>query len=316
MPEAPRETGAVEWPTLALVGLCYGAWALGTTWVSALWLPAGIALTTLAVALFSSLQHEVLHGHPLPSRRASEALVFPALTLFVPYLRFRDRHLAHHHDARLTDPYDDPESNYLDPAVWDRLAPPLRAVLGFNNTLLGRLLVGPLVSEVAFLRRDWRAIRAGDRAVLAGWLWHIPALAPVFWWLGTVAVMPLRAYVLAAYAGFSILKIRTFLEHRADARASARTVLIEDRGILAFLFLNNNLHVVHHMHPNAPWYRLPALFRGNRDRYLARNGGYCYRSYAEVLARYLLRAKDPVPHPLWRGGRERGTTGRWRPGSR
>ncbi len=311
-----RDAARAEWPTLALVALCYAAWALGTTWVSALWLPAGVALTTLAIALFSSLQHEVLHGHPLPSRRASEALVFPALTLFVPYLRFRDQHLAHHHDARLTDPYDDPESNYLDPAVWDRLARPLRAVLAFNNTLLGRLLIGPLVSEVTFVRGDWRAIRAGDRAVLAGWLWHIPALGLMGWWLAAVAVMPVWAYVLAAYMGFSVLKIRTFLEHRAAERASARTVLIEDRGILAFLFLNNNLHVVHHMHPKAAWYDLPGLLARNRDRFLERNGGYYYRSYREVFARYFLRAKDPVAHPLWRRDRSRGTTGRWRPGSR
>ncbi len=313
----PRpDTAAIEWPTLALIALCYGAWALGTTWLSALWLPAGIALTTLAITLFSSLQHEVLHGHPFANRPASEALVFPSLTLFVPYMRFRDQHLAHHNDARLTDPYDDPESNYLDPAVWDRLSRPLRALLAFNNTLLGRLVIGPLVSEVAFVRGDWRAIRAGDRAVLAGWLWHIPALALVFWWLATVGAMPVWAYVLAAYMGFSILKIRTFLEHRAEERPSARTVLIEDRGPLAFLFLNNNLHVVHHMHPKAAWYDLPGLFARNRDRYLDRNGGYYYRSYREVFARYFLRAKDPVPHPLWRRRQRRGNTGRWRPGSR
>jgi len=79
-------------------------------------------------------------------------------------------------------------------------------------------------------------------------------------------------------------------------------VLIEDRGPLALIFLNNNLHVVHHMHPRVPWYDLPAMFRANRDLYLQRNGGYYYRSYAEIFARHLLRAKDPVPHPLMGDG--------------
>ena len=51
-----------------------------------------------------------------------------------------------------------------------------------------------------------------------------------------------------------------------------------------------------------PWYRLPRLYFANRERYLARNDGYMYRSYAEVFRRYLFRAKDPVPHPLWRRG--------------
>ena len=76
-------------------------------------------------------------------------------------------------------------------------------------------------------------------------------------------------------------------------------MIIEDRGPLAFLFLNNNLHVVHHMHPRTPWYRLPQLYFSNREKYLTRNEGYRYDSYAQIFRRHLLRAKDPVPHPLW-----------------
>ena len=135
----------------------------------------------LALTLHSSLQHEALHGHPFRNRILNEALVFPALSLCIPYIRFRDTHLAHHQDAILTDPYDDPESNYLDASVWERLSPWTQAVLNLNNRLLGRLLIGPIVSQMAFMTADWRAIRAGDRAVLRGWLWHIPALALVIW---------------------------------------------------------------------------------------------------------------------------------------
>jgi len=75
--------------------------------------------------------------------------------------------------------------------------------------------------------------------------------------------------------------------------------VIEDRGVLALLFLNNNLHVVHHMHPNVSWYRLPALYRANKARYLARNQGYVYRSYGQIFRLFLCRSKDPVAHPLW-----------------
>jgi fatty acid desaturase len=272
---------------------------LATTWLAALWLPAGIALATLAIALHSSLSHEMIHGHPFPDRRVNEALVFPALTLVVPYRRFRDTHLEHHRDSLLTDPYDDPESNYWDPAVWQRLKPWQQAILRVNNTLAGRLLIGPAVGTWAFTLSDLRAIRAGRAGVLSGWLWHLLALVPVALWLGHVAQMPVWAYLLSAYMGLSILKIRTFLEHQAHERARGRTVIIEDRGILAFLFLNNNLHVVHHMHPRMPWYRLPGLYQENRARYLGRNGGYRYGSYGEIFRRYFLKAKDPVPHPLW-----------------
>jgi fatty acid desaturase len=258
-----------------------------------------IVVTALATALHSSLQHEAIHGHPFRSRRLNAAVIFPPLTLFIPYLRFRDSHLAHHTDARLTDPYDDPESNYLDAGVWNGLSRPRKMVLRFNNTLAGRLLIGPLVGQVTWMIADVRAMLRGDRAVLMGWLWHLPAVVGV---LAVVraAPMPFWAYLIAAYAALSILKIRTFLEHQAHEVARRRTVVIEDRGLLAFLFLNNNLHVVHHMHPRVPWYRLPRLYRSNPARYLGCNGGYRFRNYREVFARYLWTAKDEVPHPLWR----------------
>ena len=289
---------STEWPTLALLAATYAVWALATTVAAALWLPLGVALTALAVAMHSSLQHEALHGHPFRDARLNAALVFPALGLFIPYGRFRDQHLAHHRDATLTDPYDDPESNYLDPAVWARLPRPVRGLLRANNTLLGRMLLGPAISQAAFLAGEGARLRAGDRAVAAAWGWHAAALVPVALWLGSVAALPLWAYLLSAYLGMSLLKIRTFLEHQAHPHAPARTAIIEDRGPLALLFLNNNLHVVHHMHPRLPWYRLPATYAARRADYLRRNGGYAYRSYAQVFRRHLLRAKDPVPHPL------------------
>ncbi|MCG6904032.1 MAG: fatty acid desaturase [Rhodobacter sp.] len=289
-----------EWPTLGVVLLCYLVWAIGTTWLAGLWLPLGIAVTALGIALFSSLQHEIIHDHPFANRTLNAALVFPGLSVLIPFLRFRDTHLDHHRNADLTDPYDDPESNYLDPAVWRRLPRPVRGLLLFNNTLLGRLTVGVAVSQVAFMVSDWRAMRGGDDRVRRGWLWHVPALALVVVWFATLGQMPFWAYLLAAYGGLSIVKIRTFLEHQAHARVSGRTAIIEDRGPLAFLFLNNNLHAVHHMHPRVPWYRLPRLYFANRDRYLARNGGYVFRSYAQVFRGHFLRRKDPVPHPFWR----------------
>jgi len=288
-----------EWPTILLLVTCYGGWALGTTWLASVWLPLGVVMAGLFAALHSSLCHEALHGHPTASDRVNEVLVFPALSLFVPYQRFRDTHLAHHRDEFLTDPYDDPESNYMDPTVWGRLPGWVRPVLLFNNTLFGRLIVGPVVSQVAFVLGDWRLIRAGARDVLRAWLWHIPAVAVVIWWIVGVSAMPVWAYVISAYMAISILKIRTFLEHRAHEKARGRTVIIEDRGLLALLFLNNNFHVVHHMHPKVPWYRLPAMYRERRAHYLERNDGYRYASYAEIFARHFLRAKDPVPHPLW-----------------
>ena len=207
--------------------------------------------------------------------------------------------MLRHRDENLTDPCDDPETNYLDSEVWDRLPRVVQVLLHVNNTLIGRMLIGPLIAQYVFMRDDWRAIRAGDWQVAKGWFFHLPgvALVLVVVW---AAPMSLGAYLLACYVALSILKIRTFLEHQAEDRASDRTVIIEERGPRSWMFLNNNLHVVHHMHPAVPWYRLPTVYFANRARYLGRNGGYMYRSYADVFRRHFLRAKDPVPHPLWR----------------
>lgn len=288
----------VEWPTLTLIFVCYGVFGLALFVLPHVHPALAILTLVPVIALHSSLQHEVIHGHPFQERRLGEVLVFPSLNLAIPYLRFRDTHLAHHMDATLTDPYEDPESNYLDPARWARLPSVARAILKLNNTLLGRMVIGPLVGQVAFIADDLRLIRASDRSVLAGWLSHLPptlAILALVW----VSPLPVWAYLLACYGGLSILKIRTFLEHQAHERARGRTVIVEDRGVLAFLFLNNNLHVVHHMHPKLPWYRLPRIYFNNREKYLARNDGYRYASYAQIFRQHFLRAKDPVPHPLY-----------------
>ncbi len=289
------QTHRTEWVTLGMILTVYAVW-----FCALFVLPLAFASPVLVVmlVLHASLTHEVCHGHPLRSRTASEALVHFNPGLAVPFLRFRDTHLAHHQDALLTDPYDDPESNYLDPAQWDRMPKALTWIYLINNTLGGRMIFGPLLGQIAFMIGDVRAIRHGDGQVLRAWVMH---LCGVLLCLVCVAAsdVPVWIYLVCCYVALGILKIRTFLEHRAHAAARARTVIIEDRGVLAFLFLNNNFHAVHHMHPSVPWYRLPELYGADRDRYLKCNDGYRYASYCEIFKAYFIKAKDSVAHPLW-----------------
>lgn len=293
-----RIPAGIEWPTLGLLIATYGLWGVGTSWIYALSPVLAVVLTGIAITQFSSLQHEVLHGHPFGSATLNEALVFAGITLTVPFQRFRDAHLAHHHDPVLTDPYDDPESNFLDPAVWVRLPGTVRFLLRLNNTLLGRIVLGPLIGNLLWLQGEAVRIWRGDPAVRRGWLMHVVGLVPVAAWLW-VAAMPWWAYLLAAWIGHGLLKIRTFLEHRAHQLPRGRSVVVEDRGPLALLFLNNNYHAVHHMHPGVAWYDIPALYAARREQFLRHNDGYFYKSYGEIMKSYLVRVKDPLPHPLW-----------------
>ncbi|WP_170330738.1 fatty acid desaturase [Ruegeria arenilitoris] len=294
----PTPPKSPEWGTFGLIAACYAAWLAVVFWLAgwSLWL--AIPVMGMVAALHSSLTHEALHGHPFRAKWLNESLLALPLTLFIPYNRFRDLHLAHHQDANLTDPYDDPESNYLDPKIWASLPVWKRHLYKANNTLLGRIILGPAIGQVAFMRDEWTGATRGDRAILLAWALHIPGVAVVLWVVAQ-SPMPVWAFVLSAYIGLALVKIRTFLEHRAHEKSRARTVIIEDRGLLSFLFLNNNLHVVHHMNPSAPWYRLPALYRAGKDRYLACNESYVYQSYGEIFRSYFWRAKDPVAHPLW-----------------
>lgn len=299
---ALRRIAAWEWPTIGLLAL------VALLWPAALWLAAlspvlSVLVLVPVLTLHSSLSHEILHGHPVRDPRLCAALGLIQPGLFVPYLRFRAQHLAHHRDERLTDPYDDPESNYLDPAVWDSLPGWRRLLLRVNNTLAGRMLVGPAVGLGAFWRADAIAIVHFDRRIVRHWLAHLPGVALVLWGV-SLSALPIWAYLLACYGALSVLKIRTFAEHRAHADPTARTVIIEDRGPLAFLFLNNNLHVIHHLHPRVPWYRLPRLYTQARGHFIAQNQGYVFNSYRDLAGRFWRRTKDPVAHPLWRPRRD------------
>ena len=100
----------------------------------------------------------------------------------------------------------------------------------------------------------------------------------------------------------SLLKVRTFLEHRAHEKPRARTVVIEGQGLWSFLFLNNNFHVVHHMHPTVSWYKLPRLYHGNRDHYLRRNQGYFLQVIPAFSLNTSLRPKIRSRTPSGREG--------------
>ncbi len=281
-----------DYPTVALIFACYAVWG-----ILLLWAPVWLVLLLLGpvITLHASLQHEVLHGHPFANQQLNAALVWPSLNLCVPYARFRDTHLAHHNDPMLTDPYEDPETNYLDPEVWCRKSRLMQGLLQWNNTLFGRLLIGPVIGQIGFMITE---IRNGTRDTMLQWSAHLVAVMII---AGIVLASPtsLWTYGFGVYVGLCILKLRTFLEHQAATKCRARTAIVESSGIFGLLFLNNNLHVVHHAHPSVAWHRLPMVYAANRQEYLRRNEGYHYTSYWQVFRRYAWRSKDPVAHPLW-----------------
>jgi fatty acid desaturase len=304
-PGLPRlRRKAVEWPTMALTLGTYGAWMLVTyhamAWPAWIAFPVGAVLVTLQ----SSLQHEILHGHPTRSRRVNRILGILPLSLWMPYERYRQTHLLHHVDERLTDPLDDPESYYWTAEDWARLGPVGRALVRAQATLLGRIVLGPPWSIARFLIAEGRRVGADAPGARRIWVEHLLWCVPVVLWLVLVCQLPVWLYFAGmVLPGTGILLIRSFAEHKALPEARERTAIVENSWILGPLFLFNNLHALHHENPMIPWYRYPGWYRENRDRLVAENGGLVYDGYGEVARRFLLWSHDRPPHPTDRAPR-------------
>lgn len=296
----------IEWPTVGLVILCYGSWLAAGLLLWPAWPVLAVIVLGVVLALQSSLMHEASHGHPTRNALINEALVALPIGLVWPFRRFRSTHLRHHADDRLTDPFDDPESYYQ--ALWkhEELPAWMKVLLRVNNTMLGRMVLNPWLGSVGFIIADLRAMAAGDRAIRRAWLLHAAGLAIVLPVVAFLFAMPLWVYVLGpVWIGQSIISVRTYAEHQWSERPDGRTIIVESSP-LALLFLNNNLHLVHHKMPRAAWYRLPGLFRARREEWLAMNDGYSFPSYWALLRAYAFRAKEPVVHPVLRRAPEPG----------
>jgi fatty acid desaturase len=296
-----RSRAAIEWPTLLLSLGVYAVWAALTYWHAALPLWVLVLVGGPLITLHSSLQHEILHGHPTRWRAVNRLLATVPLSLWIPYESYRISHLTHHRDERLTDPLDDPESYYWLPEDWGRLDPIRQTIVEAQTTLAGRIVLGPPWIVYRYLRTELGKILSGDAVTRHIWVMHALHIVPVVLWLVLVAKMNVAYYMLTmVYPGTGILLIRSFAEHRAEKGVSERTAIVENSWILGPLFLFNSLHSAHHAVPAMPWYQLPAWYRANRARLIAENGGLVYNSYFDVARRYMFRAHDAVEHPFVR----------------
>jgi fatty acid desaturase len=290
----------VEWPTVAMIAGTYAAWASTGIWLWPSYPMVALVLMGILVAQHSSLVHECLHGHPTRNGTLNELFVILPLGLIWPYRRFKKLHLQHHADERLTDPFDDPESYYK--AVWKHDALPawFKAVLRVNNTLAGRIVLNPLLGSFGLIAMDIKSALRGKWSVADAWARHLAGAAIVAATVHFLFAMPLWLYLLVpCWIGQSIIAIRTYAEHQWHENPEGRTIIVE-RSPLSLLFLNNNLHLVHHKLPTAPWYRLPLLYAERRAEWVALNNGYVFANYLALAKAWAFKAKEPVVHPALR----------------
>ena len=302
----------VEIPTLLVALVAYGGWLAITLeyghWP--LWLVAPVAV--VLITLHSSLQHEIVHGHPTRWDGVNRALASLPLSLWLPFERYRQTHRQHHIDARLTDPLDDPETYYWTPERLDELSAVTRTLYSIQQTLAGRMVIGSFWRIAKFLHTELNGVIENRGNLRVVWLEHLLWCVPVILWIRLVCGMPLWIYVVAmVIPANGILLIRSFAEHRARPEVRRRVALVEGSWLLGPLFLFNNLHALHHEAPAIPWYQYNARYARERERLIAENGGLVYRTYFEVARRYLFRPHDVLRHPSGRvpgGGRYAGNS--------
>lgn len=294
-----------EWVTLGLIVACYLAWLVaGLLWTTPFcWL--GLVSLPFITAFHTSLQHETIHGHPTRWPWLNEVLVSLPLAVVFPYQRYKALHLSHHRDEHLTDPFEDPESYFWASEDVRQMTDFQELVFMLNNTLLGRLVIGPALTIIGFTRTEKARLRRAEPGVRMAWTLHVA-------WLGVLAVlifivfgMPLWVYALfVCYPALSLTGLRAFAEHQAAEAIGARSAVVEAHPLWAFLYLNNNLHIVHHASPTTPWYRLPALYTERRNIFLSANENTVFMGYREIWQRFAFQVKQPVAHPNLAASRE------------
>lgn len=296
-----RKLVQTEWVTFGLIVACYALWFVsGLLWTTSFWLVGLVALPVLA-AFHTSLQHEVIHGHPTPWQWLNEALVSLPLAGVFPYYRYKDLHLKHHRDEHLTDPYEDPESYFWCEHQVREMNDFQRHIFAINNTFVGRLIVGPALTIIGFSRTELWRLRQNEPGVRRAWLLHVFGLIAVIYFVIAIFAMPISTYFLfVVYPALSLTAMRSYAEHQAAENVGARSAVVEAHPALALLYLNNNLHIVHHASPATAWYEIPKLYKQRRQQYLTANENTLFLGYSDIARRFAFHVKQPVEHPTMR----------------
>jgi len=287
----------LDGPTWLVALALYGGWA-ALIWLHAS-LPWWLVYPALAyiVAWHFSLQHEAIHSFLSAPKWLRWAVVTPPVGLWLPFPFYYEAHRKHHQNSNLTVPGVDTESFYQRREDWARMTPLRRALLIANQTLAGRVLLGPLLRLEKLAVREVARLRATDYSHLPHWALHVVLVAAIFWYVETAGMKWWQYVLFVAWPAFGLGWIRSFAEHRYGPRPGHRTAITESNLFWGLLFLNNNLHSVHHLYPKMPWWEIPGFWRANRDKVLAHNGNNYYRGYGEIASQWLLKPIFLPPHP-------------------
>jgi fatty acid desaturase len=254
-------------------------------WIAGILLgAAGIPLSAAALNAFYLLSHEGHHGLLFRNRFLNHVV---NIILCIPLLHspsgYRVLHDLHH--KFLGGPGDPDEyRNYTSDSR-------VRWALQWIRLTMGTLVYMPMIPIVA-----WRRADRADRIRLVLECSLIAAvLIPIF------AIVPIRillqVWLIPGVVVGYISAVRALAQHALtesdDPLLASRSV--RSNRVVAFLLLNENFHLEHHLFPEVPSYNLPRLRELLRSRLPRRVEAPSYtRFLARFVARFLRGDESPM----------------------
>lgn len=284
LPDPGERVPALAWPTAALyagtLALFVVEMASLFAWDVSRWLtvPMGAAVTFL---MFSVL-HEATHHAVSTSTRLNDAFGHAAVPFVVPWATFplvKFLHIEHHRNTN--------EPKSVDPDAWAD-GPwwqlPFRWAtidLWYLVFWVRRVRDRPRGEVVQAAVVFTAVIGAFTTVVATG---HGAALLWGF-------LVPQRIGLVVLAWWFDYLPHHGLTTTQREDKYRATRIRVGGEAVLTPLFLYQNYHLVHHLHPSVPFYRYVRAWRRNEQTYLDRNA---------AISTWFGRSLTPSEYRTWR----------------
>ena len=258
----------VAWPTVAIATgafIVFGVAAIAAIGRYApIWIT--IPLNSAAAYWMFTVAHEALHGSLSSARWVNEVVGRFAWFFIVPMASLPSFTYAHTQHHRYTNDADnDPDIFATHGPVWQM---PFRwALIDFYYSVWSFRQLRRRV------RRSWRRPMAelAENAVvsclsLAG-IWAV-ILTDNFWTLAIVVLIPQRVALVFIGWWFDWLPHHALEQAQRGNRYRATRIRVGMEWLLTPVMMTFNYHLVHHLHPRLPFYRLLRAWWRNEDVYL------------------------------------------------
>lgn len=268
-PPPGEKAPKVAWPALAVTLGAFIAFVAATLGVIGGWLPAwaAIVINSAVVYLMFLPVHEATH-HTLGRSSLLNAVVGRFAWAFIgphfawPCLRYA--HMEHHRNTN--DHENDPDYFATGKPFWQLL---FRGPLG--DIYYARWYLARLPER---LRHSWRKpfVEFAESAVLlpltvAGIV--VAVITGHIWTLAVVLLIPQRIGLFFIILFFDWLPHYGLTETQRENPYRASRTRIGLERLVTPLWMAQNYHLMHHLHPGLPIHVLPRVWRRNESGYLA-----------------------------------------------